>query len=140
VGSYHAAFKGRGMEFAEVREYQPGDDVRTIDWNVTARLGAHVKKYIEERDSPCSSYHISAPPPLARGLAKRDLAAELSECSPSPRWRTRTVGAILFSDEWRCSSCLRGEMRPSDRARHPCSPESVEGTSIQKAVRFARGI
>jgi len=39
AGSYHAVFKGRGMEFAEVREYQPGDDVRTIDWNVTARMG-----------------------------------------------------------------------------------------------------
>src|SRR5690349_5071056 len=50
-GSYHAVFKGRGMEFAEVREYQPGDDARTIDWNVTARMGSlHVKKFIEERD------------------------------------------------------------------------------------------
>src|SRR4029079_11121480 len=51
VGAYHAVFKGRGMEFAEVREYQPGDDVRSIDWNVTARTGTpHVKKFVEERD------------------------------------------------------------------------------------------
>src|SRR5574341_486797 len=51
VGAYHAVFKGRGMEFAEVREYAPGDDVRTIDWNVTARMGApYVKKFVEERD------------------------------------------------------------------------------------------
>src|SRR6185503_2523183 len=50
-GAYHAVFKGRGMEFAEVREYQPGDDARTIDWNVTARMGApYVKKFVEERD------------------------------------------------------------------------------------------
>ena len=50
-GAYHAVFKGRGMEFAEVREYAPGDDVRTIDWNVTARMGApYVKKFVEERD------------------------------------------------------------------------------------------
>jgi len=49
-GSYHSAFKGRGIEFAEVREYEPGDDVRTIDWNVTARSGRpHVKRFVEER-------------------------------------------------------------------------------------------
>lgn len=51
AGEYSSAFKGRGMEFAEVREYQPGDDVRTIDWNVTARTGTpFVKKYVEERE------------------------------------------------------------------------------------------
>lgn len=50
-GEYHSVFKGRGMEFSEVREYQPGDDVRTIDWNVTSRTGElHVKKYVEERE------------------------------------------------------------------------------------------
>ena len=51
AGEYHSVFKGRGMEFAEVREYVPGDDVRTIDWNVTARLGhPFVKRYVEERE------------------------------------------------------------------------------------------
>ena len=51
AGEYSAAFRGRGVEFAEVREYQPGDDIRTIDWNVTARLGAaYVKRYLEERE------------------------------------------------------------------------------------------
>lgn len=51
AGRYHAAFHGRGIEFAQVREYQPGDDVRTIDWNVTARSGIpHVKQFVEERD------------------------------------------------------------------------------------------
>jgi uncharacterized protein (DUF58 family) len=51
AGEYSSAFRGRGVEFAEVREYQPGDDVRTIDWNVTARLGAaYVKRYLEERE------------------------------------------------------------------------------------------
>src|SRR5512143_3488202 len=50
-GAYHAVFKGRGMEVAEGREDAPGDDVRTIDWNVTARMGLpFVKKYVEERD------------------------------------------------------------------------------------------
>lgn len=51
AGQYHAAFHGRGIEFAQVREYQPGDDIRTIDWNVTARSGVpHVKEFVEERD------------------------------------------------------------------------------------------
>jgi len=50
-GEYHSAFKGRGMEFSEVRSYMDGDDVRTIDWNVTARMGApYIKKYKEERE------------------------------------------------------------------------------------------
>lgn len=51
AGQYHSVFKGSGIEFADVREYVPGDDVRTIDWNVTARLGApFVKRYVEERE------------------------------------------------------------------------------------------
>ena len=50
-GEYHSTFKGQGMEFDEVREYQPGDDVRMIDWNVTARTGfPHIKRYKEERE------------------------------------------------------------------------------------------
>ena len=51
AGQYHSVFKGRGMEFAEVRQYLPGDDVRTIDWNVTARTGIpHVKRFVEDRE------------------------------------------------------------------------------------------
>src|SRR6202453_4146695 len=51
VGEYHSVFKGRGMDFDEVREYIPGDEVRAIDWNVTARAGRpFVKKYTEERE------------------------------------------------------------------------------------------
>jgi uncharacterized protein (DUF58 family) len=51
AGEYHSVFKGRGMEFDEVREYQPGDEVRLIDWNVTARMGhPYVKRYVEERE------------------------------------------------------------------------------------------
>src|SRR5947208_10968026 len=51
AGDYHSAFHGRGIEFEKVREYLPGDDIRSIDWNVTARTGApHVKEFVEERD------------------------------------------------------------------------------------------
>src|SRR5210317_2350738 len=51
AGEYHSVFKGQGMEFDEVRSYQPGDDIRTIDWNVTARTGhPYVKRYVEERE------------------------------------------------------------------------------------------
>ncbi|MBW1750734.1 MAG: DUF58 domain-containing protein, partial [Deltaproteobacteria bacterium] len=51
AGSYHSVFKGRGMNFDEVREYVPGDEIRTIDWNVTARTGVpHIKKFTEERE------------------------------------------------------------------------------------------
>ena len=51
AGQYQSVFKGRGMEFAEVRLYQPGDEIRTIDWNVTARTGVpHVKRFVEERE------------------------------------------------------------------------------------------
>ena len=51
AGEYHSVFKGRGMEFNEVRHYEQGDDIRSIDWNVTARTGfPHVKRYVEERE------------------------------------------------------------------------------------------
>ena len=51
AGAYHSTFKGCGMEFDEVREYTPGDEVRSIDWNVTARRGQpYVKRYVEERE------------------------------------------------------------------------------------------
>lgn len=83
AGEYHSAFKGRGIEFADVRAYEPGDDVRAIDWNVTARLGhPHIKRFIEERelsvviavDLSASGAFSSAGGPKAR--PKRRLAVE----------------------------------------------------------------
>ena len=63
AGQYKSVFRGRGMEFDEVREYQPGDDVRSIDWNVTAREGKpYIKRYCEERElTVLSLIHISEP-------------------------------------------------------------------------------
>jgi uncharacterized protein (DUF58 family) len=81
AGQYHSVFKGRGLIFSDVRAYYPGDDVRAIDWNITARMNApHVKQFVEERDRTvnlvidmsASGYFGS------RGAAKRDLAAELA--------------------------------------------------------------
>ena len=81
AGQYRSVFKGRGMNFEEVREYQPGDEVRTIDWNVTARMGhPYVKKFTEEReltvmlvvDASASGNYGSA------HLSKRELAAEVA--------------------------------------------------------------
>ena len=80
-GEYHSVFRGRGMEFSEVREYVPGDDVRTIDWNVTARTGVpHVKKYTEERDlTVLLLLDLSASQAFgSQYLTKRELMAELA--------------------------------------------------------------
>ncbi|MBP7148897.1 MAG: DUF58 domain-containing protein [Acidobacteria bacterium] len=102
VGSYHAVFKGRGMEFAEVREYAPGDDVRTIDWNVTARMNSlHVKKFVEERDlTLLLIIDVSGSQRFgSRFLLKRDLAAELAAVLAfSAVANHDRVGAILFTD------------------------------------------
>jgi uncharacterized protein (DUF58 family) len=81
AGNYHAIFKGRGIEFDEVRLYSPGDDVRSIDWNVLARTGeAYVKRYIEERElTVMLLVDISSSQDIgSRGRSKRELAAELA--------------------------------------------------------------
>src|ERR1700689_4217356 len=81
AGAYHSVFKGRGMDFDEVREYTPGDEVRTIDWNVTARAGRPFpKKFTEESELTIFLLvDISASGNFGSGLAsKRDLPAELA--------------------------------------------------------------
>ena len=102
AGEYHSVFKGRGMEFAEVRPYQPGDDVRAIDWNVTARMGSpFVKEFVEERDltvfllvDVSGSLHYGS-----RAILKRDLAAEVSALLAFAALRNHDrVGAALVSD------------------------------------------
>ena len=101
VGAYHAVFKGRGMEFAEVREYEPGDDLRTIDWNVTARMGTpYVKKFVEERDlALLLVVDLSGSQRFgSRFLLKRDFAAELSAVLAfSAVANGDRVGAVLFT-------------------------------------------
>ena len=103
VGAYHIVFKGQGLDFAEVREYQPGDDVRSIDWNVTARMDRpFIKVYEEERELTIMLLvDISASGDFGSvARTKRELAAELaSVLAFSATRNSDKVGLMLFSDE-----------------------------------------
>jgi uncharacterized protein (DUF58 family) len=102
-GEYHSVFKGRGMEFAEVREYMPGDDIRAIDWNVTARLGApFIKKYVEERElTVMLAVDLSASGAFgSQNQFKRDLAVEICAILAFAAIQNNDkVGCLLFTDE-----------------------------------------
>jgi len=121
AGAYHSAFKGQGMEFEEVREYQPGDEVRSIDWNVTARMNhPYVKNYREEReltvmlvvDVSASSHFGST------SQQKSELIAEIGAVLAFSAIKNNDkVGLILFSDQielyippqQRCTPCSAGD-------------------------------
>jgi len=102
AGQYHSAFKGRGMEFAEVRPYLPGDDVRTIDWNVTARTGeAHVKRFVEERELTVMLLVDASASTMFGSVKqfKRELAAEIGALLAFSAIRNNDkVGLIIFTD------------------------------------------
>jgi uncharacterized protein (DUF58 family) len=142
-GDYNAVFKGRGMEFAEVREYQPGDEVRTIDWNVTARMGApYVKKFVEERDlTLLVLVDVSGSQSFgSQFLVKRDYAAELAAVLAfSAVANHDRVGAVLFTDR------IEGYVPPARGRDHALrivrdllarEPEGT-GTDLAGALRFA---
>lgn len=102
AGQYKSVFKGRGMEFEEVREYQPGDDIRFIDWNVTARLGhPYIKKFVEERELTVMflvdvslSMHFGTVSKL-----KSQIAAEVCAFLALSAIKSNDkVGLIIFSD------------------------------------------
>lgn len=102
AGEYHSVFKGQGMEFAEVREYQAGDEVRTIDWNVSARMRRlFVKRYVEERELTVLLL-VDCSGSARSGTAERDkrsLAAELAAVLALTATRNNDrVGLVLFSD------------------------------------------
>jgi uncharacterized protein (DUF58 family) len=102
AGDYHSVFKGRGMNFEDVREYQPGDEIRAIDWNVTARLGnAFVKKFTEERElTVMLIVDVSASGNFGSAMqSKRELAAEVACLLAFSAIRNNDkVGLILFTD------------------------------------------
>ena len=145
-GAYHAVFKGRGMEFAEVREYAPGDEVRTIDWNVTARMGApYVKKFVEERDlTLLLVVDVSGSQQFgSQYLLKRDYAAELAAVLAfSAVANHDRVGAVLFSDR------IEGYVPPArgrDHAQRIVRDLLVRepvgrGTDLALALRFAQRV
>ncbi|MFQ6605264.1 MAG: DUF58 domain-containing protein [Fidelibacterota bacterium] len=101
-GEYHSVFKGRGMTFSEVREYQPGDDIRLIDWNVTARYGSpYVKIFEEERELTVILVIDVSPSGFfgTRNQLKIDLGTELAAVLGFSAIKNNDkVGAILFSD------------------------------------------
>ena len=103
AGSYHSVFKGRGMNFEEVREYTPGDEIRSIDWNVTARMNTpFVKKFTEERElTVMLVVDVSASGNFGSvNTSKRELAAEVASILAfSAIQNNDKVGLLLFSDE-----------------------------------------
>src|SRR5438046_2414625 len=103
AGQYHSVFKGQGMNFDEVREYQPGDEVRTIDWNVTARMNhPFVKKFVEERELTLMLVVDASGSGLfgSHAQSKRELAAEIASVLAFSAIRNNDkVGLILFTDE-----------------------------------------
>ncbi len=146
AGSYNAVFKGRGMEFVEVREYTPGDEVRTIDWNVTARMGApYVKKFVEERDlTLLLVVDVSGSQQFgSQYLLKRDYAAELAAVLAfSAVSNHDRVGAVLFSDR------IEGYVPPARGRDHALrivrdllAREPLgRGTDLAGALRFANRV
>ena len=102
-GEYHSVFKGRGMTFSEVREYQPGDDIRLIDWNVTARTGSpFIKVFEEERElTVYLLVDISASGEFgSKENLKRDIGAEIAAVLGFSAIKNKDkVGLILFSDK-----------------------------------------
>ena len=146
-GDYHSTFKGQGVEFDEVRPYQFGDDVRTIDWNVTARTGApFIKRFSEEREltvlfmvdvSGSQSYGSS-------GRTKSDLAAEVTALLAMTALRNQDkVGLVLFSDRVvKYIPPRKGRDSVLRLAREVlAASDGAEGrTDIAAALRFLNGV
>ncbi len=146
AGEYHSVFKGRGMDFDEVREYVAGDEVRAIDWNVTARAGRpFIKKFTEERElTILLAVDVSASGNFGSGTqSKRQLAAELASVLAFSAIRNNDkVGLILFSDQ------IEQYMPPKKGRQHVLrlireilffEPQS-RGTNIVRALDFANQV
>jgi uncharacterized protein (DUF58 family) len=146
AGQYNSVFKGRGMDFDEVREYVPGDEVRTIDWNVTARAGRpFVKKFTEERElTILLMVDVSASGNFGSGpRSKRQMAAELASVLAFSAIRNSDkVGLVLFTDQ------IEQYIPPKKGRQHVLrvireilffEPHS-RGTDIVRALDFANQV
>ncbi len=143
-GEYSSAFKGRGMAFSENREYQPGDEVRTIDWNVTARTGTpHVKVFEEERELTVFLL-IDVSASTANGTRERtlkDLATELSAVLAfSAMGNNDKVGAIFFTDrveKFIAPGKGRSHVLRIVRDLLDFKPEGVQSDVVQALAHFS---
>jgi uncharacterized protein (DUF58 family) len=145
-GEYHSAFKGRGMAFSEVREYQPGDPIRSIDWNVTARFNhPYVKVFEEEREiTMMLIIDVSASENFGtKGMLKRELLTEVAAVLAfSAVQNNDKIGVILFSDR------IEKFIPPKKGKTHilriireliDFEPEG-HGTNIEEALRFFNNV
>ena len=146
AGKYHTAFKGRGMSFAEVREYRIGDDVRDIDWNVTARSSKpHIKVYEEERElTMMLMVDVSGSRMFGTtDLLKKNIITELAAVLAFSASQTGDkVGCIFFSDKvekFIPPKKGRGHILMIIRELIGFVPES-NGTAISEAVRYLTGV
>jgi uncharacterized protein (DUF58 family) len=142
TGQYQSAFRGLGLEFEEVREYRSGDDVRTIDWNITARTGElHVKRYREERDlTVLLVVDLSASTRFGSGaMTVHDLIAEVSSLFALAAARRDRVGAILFDDQIRKLIPPRLGWRHGLRVAREVlgAMPAGRGTAVEDALRAA---
>lgn len=141
-GDYHSVFKGQGVEFDEVRPYVPGDDIRSIDWNVTARTGApHVKRFSEERElTVIFLVDVSGSQAFgSRARSKAELAAEITCLLAMTAIRNQDkIGLILFSDRILKSIPPRkGRTAVMRLVREVlASEETRRGTDLAAAIRF----
>ncbi|MCF6147856.1 MAG: DUF58 domain-containing protein [Candidatus Kuenenia sp.] len=146
VGEYHSIFKGVGMEFEEVREYQPGDEIRTIDWNVTARMGRpFVKRFVEERElTVMLLVDVSASGNFGSvKYLKNKIAIEIcSLLAFSAIKNNDKVGMIIFTDK------IEKFIPPKKGAKHVfkvirellCAKPSGKGTDITAALDYLNKI
>ncbi len=141
-GEYHSVFKGQGIEFDEVREYVPGDDIRSIDWNVTARMGVpFIKRYCEERElTVMFLVDVSGSQSFGSGQrAKAELAAEVTCLFALSAIKNQDkVGLILFSDRIEASFPPRkGRTAVMRLVREVLAAEETRrGTHLAGALRF----
>jgi uncharacterized protein (DUF58 family) len=146
AGSYHSMFRGRGMEFAEVREYSTGDDVRTIDWNVSARMGhPFVKKYTEERELTVVLV-VDASGSAGFGTdhsTKMGMSAEIAALLAFSAIRNNDrVGLLLFTDR------VEGFLPPRKGREHGlrvlrevlAAEPAGRGTRVARALEFLQRV